>query len=122
MRRSKKKLNKPEGANLRREASICVAGIAWYSNDQWADLRRVVSDPEELELTYEEWRVVIMRSVPDLIEMGMWLVKVPVDVAELVSWCKHRSMPIDADARAQYVLETLKQRGASSFERITTQI
>jgi len=107
MRRSKKKLNKPEGANL-------VAGIAWYSSQQWADLIRAVSDPEELESTYEEWQAVIRRSVPDFIDKGMNLVKVPVDVAELISWCKQRSKRIDADAPAQYVVEKLNQRGASS--------
>jgi hypothetical protein len=115
MKRSKKKLNKPKGANI-------VTGIAWYSSDQWADLRRVVSDPAELEPTYEEWQGVIKRSVSDLIKAGLKLVKVPVDVTDLVTWCRQRGKPIDADARAQYVAEALRQRGASSFETVTTQI
>ena len=107
-----KKLNKPKGGKI-------VTGIAWYRSDQWADLRRVVSDPAELKSTYEEWQAVVKRSVPDLINAGMNPVKVPVDVTELVSWCRQRGKPVDADARAQYVVELLQQRGASSFEAIT---
>ena len=113
MKRSKKKLNNPEGATI-------VIGIAWYSSDQWAELRRVASDPEELETTYEEWQAVIKRSVPDFIKAGNHVVKVPVDVTELVGWCRRRGKLIDADARAQYVVELLRQRGASSFQTITT--
>lgn len=115
MKRSKKKLNMPIGTDL-------VAGIAWHSSDQWADLRHVVSDPDALEPTYEDWQHVVRRTVPDLINKGMKLVKVPVDVGELVNWCRHHGRVIDADARAQYVVELLRVRGASSFERLTTRI
>jgi hypothetical protein len=111
MKRTKKKLNMPEAIDL-------VAGIAWYSSEQWATLRSVVSDREQLESTYEGWEAVVRRSVRDFINRGMKLVKVPVDVAELVSWCEQRNIPIDAAARAQFVVDTLRQRGASSFESI----
>jgi hypothetical protein len=52
----------------------------------------------------------------------MKLVKVPVDVGELVNWCKHHGRVIDADARAQFVVEALRERGPSSFESLTTRI
>lgn len=42
------------------------------------------------------------RTLPDLINAGVKLVKVPVDVTELVSWCRQRGKPIDGDARAEY--------------------
>ena len=103
---------------LKGKGSNIITGIAWYSPAQWADLRRVASDPEVIESTYEEWLAVIRRTVPDLIRTGMTLVKVPVDVFELVRWCEERGSRIDQDARAQYVVEALQQRGASSFETI----
>jgi len=115
MKRSKRQLNIPKATKI-------VTGIAWYSSDQWADLRRVVSDPAELESTYDEWLGVIMRSVPDLINAGFNLVKVPVNVSDLVGWCRQRGKPIDADARAEYVVEELRRLGASSFETITMPI
>jgi hypothetical protein len=114
MKRSKKNRDKPKGANI-------VTGIAWYSSDQWADLRRVVSDPAELESTFEEWQAVVKRSVPALINAGITLVKVPVDVTALVNWCRQHRKPIDAHARAQYVAEALRQRDPSSFETISTE-
>jgi hypothetical protein len=104
------------------ENATVVTGIAWYSSEQWAELRRVASDPEELETTYEEWQAVIKRAVPDFIKAGYKLVKVPVDLTELADWCRRRGRLIDADARAQYVVETLRQRGASCFQTITTEI
>ena len=114
MNRSRKELKKPKGAEI-------VTGIAWYSSDQWADLRRVVSDPDTLEPTYEEWQDVVRRTIPDLLNQGMKLVKVPVDVTELVKWCRHHGLAIDGDARAQYVVEALRQLGPSSFESFTKQ-
>ena len=96
-----------------------MTGIAWYSRDQWAQLRRVVADPEELESTYEEWLGVIKRRVPDFIKPGLKLVKVPVDVNDLVSWCQLRGKPIDANARAEYVVEALQRQGGSGFETMT---
>ena len=115
MKASKNRVNKPKDTNI-------VTGIAWYSRDQWEDLRRVASDPAKLESTYDEWQAVVKRAIPDLINAGLTLVKVSIDVTDLVSWCRQRGNPIDADARAQYVVEALQQRGGSGFETITTEI
>ena len=104
---------------MKKTTTYIVTGIAWFLRDQWTELKSVVSDPEELEATYDEWETVIRDSVPDLIDRGVSLVKVPVDVNDLVSWCRKRRKSIDADARAQYVAELLQQRGASSFTSIT---
>jgi len=106
----------------KREVHTIVSGIGWYSREQWAELRDVVSDPEELESTYDEWLDAVKAAVPDLIKVGGKLLKVPVDVSELVSWCRQRRKRINAAARAEYILEMMQERGASSFETITTQI
>ena len=39
---------------------------------------------------------------------GIALVKVPVDVPELINWCHERDIPIDGKAPAQYVVEVMK--------------
>ena len=88
-----------------------VAGVAWYSSTQWQQLREVAADPERLESTYQEWLAVADQAWKKIEASGIALVKVTVDVSELIAWCGERDIPIDGKARAQYVVELMK-RGA----------
>src|SRR5438034_8028509 len=83
-----------------------VAGVAWYSSTQWQYLRQVAADPERLEQTYQEWLVVAERACREMESSGIAIVKVPLDVQELIDWCRERSLPIDGKARAQYVVRS----------------
>ncbi len=43
---------------------------------------------------------------------GLRLVKVPVDVEELLNWCRVRNIPVDGEARSSVVTEKLRQHDA----------
>ncbi len=85
-----------------------VIGVGWYSVSQWQQLREVATDPERLEKTYQEWLVVAEQACEKMEASGMAIVKVPVNVQELIDWCRERNLPIDGKARAQYVVEVMK--------------
>ena len=86
-----------------------VAGVAWYSSAQWQHLREVAADPERLENTYQEWLAVVDQAWKKIEASGIALVKVPIDVSELIEWCRDRSVPIDGRARAKYVVEVMRK-------------
>src|SRR5262245_25335480 len=89
-----------------------MIGVAWYSLAQWARLREVAADPEELDQTYEAWLSTYERTTRDLTAQGMVLRKVPVDVAELEKWCRERKKQIDGRARSEYVSEIVRRAHA----------
>ena len=88
-------------------------GAAWYERDQWERLRRVAADPERLEETYEEWVIMAARAMLMAADAGALIMKVPVNVRELIDWCIEQDRPIDSPARAEFTARLLRKRDRS---------
>ena len=86
-----------------------VFGIAGYSRDQWELLKQVVSDPGNIEDTYEEWLSNAENALRDYIQPGMKTRRVHIDVEALVDWCKSKSLPVDGASRSEFATEKLYQ-------------
>ena len=86
-----------------------VLGIAWYSSDQWERLRHVVSDPGNLEDTYEEWLSIAEKALQDYAKTGAKIRRVHIDVEELVAWCKSKNIPLNGASRSEFASEKLYQ-------------
>jgi len=85
------------------------AGVAWYKPDQWHKLLAVSVDKDKLEETYDEWKQGAERVVKELRRHGLYIVKVDVDVEELVAWCQKKKIPVDGEARSTYAAHKLQQ-------------
>jgi len=92
----------------RRGTGDIVMGVAWYRPEQWARLRQVSSDVDELEETHEEWLRTAERTLGELTRHEMKIRKVDVDVEELVLWCEGEGRAVDASARADFVTGKLQ--------------
>jgi hypothetical protein len=94
---------------MRNEKSIAVA-FAWYDEAQWKLLAEVVPDRGELDATFQDWE----RAAHDAVRMieanGQVVERVPVDVGALCAWCDERKLPVNGAARAEYVVDLLRQR------------
>ena len=66
-------------------------------------------DVDKLEETHAEWLVIATKTLTDLEQLGIPLLKVDVDVEELVSWCRQQGLPVDAHARAKFVEDKLRK-------------
>jgi hypothetical protein len=80
-------------------------GLAWYRPWQWERLRELAADGETIEKTYAEWLDAVQKRMPDLHRVGIFPVKVDVDVDELAAWCEQAGVPLDGGARARFVAE-----------------
>ncbi|NLF38136.1 hypothetical protein GX586_01735 [bacterium] len=91
-----------------------LTGVAWYRREQWELLRYVSSDADKLEDTYDEWLESAERTFKEILKAGINLVKVDVDVDELVAWCRSQGRPVDGDARSLFVTHKIRlgNRGA----------
>jgi hypothetical protein len=106
MGKRKKNLRKAAGGPI-------VVGVGWYSPSQWARLREVSADPDQLEQTHQQWVATYERATRALAAKGVILKKVPIDVGELEKWCREREKPIDGSARSEYVLDIVQRDHAT---------
>ena len=93
--------------------SKMVTGLAWYRPEQWARLREISEDVENLDDTYEEWRQKAEQALRD-IPADVTLEKVDIDVEEVLAWCNVLRLPMNARSRARYVSDRLRQKYEAS--------
>ena len=87
-----------------------VSGVAWYKREQWALLKSTAPDADDLEETYDEWLEFAKHSFKVIWDTGIDLVKVDVDVDELIEWCKNEERPVDGAARTSFVIQKMKEQ------------
>lgn len=78
-------------------------GLGWYREDQWSLLREVSEDVEKIENTYFEWVVNANEAIHNLERIGHKIVKVDIDVNELIDWCKKENTPINGESRSKFI-------------------
>lgn len=87
-----------------------ACGLAWYKPEQWARLREIAADADELEATFEEWLLIAEQAQRDFEEHFIFPEKVPVDVEELLAWCQKKKRPVDGAARSEYAAWLMRER------------
>jgi hypothetical protein len=84
-----------------------VAGIAWFSEEQWPEYCRVMED--YVDETYEHWLRTAEQAERTCQKAGAVAVRVPIDLVEFELWCLTRKRKKDADARSAYAAEKVSQ-------------
>jgi hypothetical protein len=85
-----------------------VVGIAWYRRDQWARLREISLDADEIEATYDEWLECAWKRMSELRQHGCEAQRVDVDTEELLRWCTKKGVRVDAAARSEFAAERVR--------------
>jgi hypothetical protein len=88
-------------------------GIAWYSSTQWALLKRVAADRADLDDTYAAWEMNALETERMIEETGQSVVRVPIDVTKISSWCRKRRIPNNSSSRAQYVAQSIQHNNGA---------
>ncbi len=88
-----------------------VFGIGFYHKDQWPQLLDTAGDREELEDTYDEWKLNLVKSVKNLQALGSIPLKVDIDLDELLAWCAGRGFKNTGENRAEFITDLLRQGG-----------
>ena len=91
-------------------------GLAWWTPDQWDCLKQISVDPDALDDTYRDWQRNVERLIKRFRREGATVVRVKVDLDELVAWCEEKGKPLNGEARSQYVTEKLWERGHQEQE------
>jgi hypothetical protein len=95
----------------RREEQHGIVGVGWYRSEQWERLVEISSDRDRLEDTHEEWLENASRAFDRLKREGLPVVKMEIDVEDLLAWCTKNGLAVNGESRAKYVLEKTSRGG-----------
>ncbi len=87
-----------------------VYSFAWYSPEEWQKLKDIVSDPDSLDESYEDWRKAASNSIAQMREQGMEVVKISVKITELIEWCSSRGKEPDSEQRAEFAAYKIQKK------------
>ncbi|MBN1565910.1 MAG: hypothetical protein JXA10_18855 [Anaerolineae bacterium] len=85
-----------------------ITGVAWYNEEQYPLLLEHATDADQLNDTFDKWKVNAQNAMQQLMAMGQLVRPVPVDMHEMIAWCKAENRPFDGAARAAYVSARLR--------------
>jgi hypothetical protein len=98
------------------EEQQMVFGIGFYRKEQWPRLLETAHDRKELEATYEEWKLNLIKSVKNMRLTGMTPLKVDLDMEELLAWCTGRSCKNTGENRVEFIGDLLRQGRGKKIE------
>jgi hypothetical protein len=84
-----------------------AVGIVWYRQADWPRLRTLLPDADKLPDTYAEWLASAESLMAQLKRDGITAERVLLDPDSFSAWCAARGLPLDAQARSQYVSEVV---------------
>lgn len=87
----------------KKDKGVPALGVGWYREDQWPLLLQHSADRENLNQTYAKWLEMVNKKMEDLIVADFQPLKIPVDVHDMVRWCRGQGIAMDGEARAAYV-------------------
>jgi hypothetical protein len=91
-----------------------LAGLAWYTKDEWKKTKVISTDSEVFEDSFMEWESMALKALKDLRDNGIEAIKVYIKSKPLIDWCNSNSLPIDASSRSRYVSEMLSKSSITS--------
>ncbi len=85
------------------DQGLRAVGIIWYWQADWLRLRTLFPDANKLPDTYGEWLASAESLMAQLKRDGIAAERVLLDLDSFFAWCAARGLPLDAQARSQYV-------------------
>ena len=93
-----------------------IVGIAWYTQEDWTEIKTVFEDAASLPKSYADWLAFAELSLQTLEHQGISAYKVYIIPTEFTAWCQKRGLRINAFARMQYANAMIASMKAQSQE------
>ena len=84
---------------------VTVTGIAWYRREDYARLKAMFQDGENLPDTFGGWLETAQRVYDTLTAEGIRVVKANIDPETFPGWCRARGHAMNTPARMAYAQE-----------------
>lgn len=94
----------------RRYPHVRGMAIFWCKAEDYARLRAVSADQENLPETFEAWEAKVTARFDALVAAGHPLEKVIVDIDRLIAFCRAYNLPVDVRTRSMVAVFTLNEQ------------
>lgn len=84
---------------------ISKTGVAWFSKEDYAELKKLFTDGDKLPATYEQWLAKAENLVENLRRDGHIVVKAHIEPKAFAEWCRSRGLNINSRARIRFASE-----------------
>ena len=86
-----------------------ICSIPYYRREQYDLLREASIDKETFAISYEEMMAITESTHRDMESKGFKVVRVDVDIKELLEWAASLSVRLDPESRTKFAMEKLKE-------------
>ena len=86
-----------------------ICSIPFYRKDQYDRLKDVSIDKETFSKSYDEMMKTTESKHKEMENLGFMVVKIDVDVKELIDWCDSINVAINPRFRTEFALKKLKE-------------
>ncbi len=91
------------------KSQIKICAIPYYRKDQYDVLRDISTDKETFSKSYEESMAITESQHQAMENKGFKVVKINVDIKELVDWADSLNVNINPENRTKFAMEKLKE-------------
>ncbi len=81
---------------------VSVIGMAWYLEEDFEEIKRLMSDGHTLHRTYAEWLKAATTGEEHQRRAGCTVVRAIIRPAEFKQWCQSRGLNLDSKARMAF--------------------
>ncbi|WP_143741865.1 dihydroxyacetone kinase subunit DhaK [Thiorhodovibrio frisius] len=86
-----------------------ICSIPYYRREQYDLLREASIDKETFSISYEEMMAITESTHRDMESKGFHVVRVYVDIYELLEWATSLSISLNPESRTKFAMEKLKE-------------
>ena len=86
-----------------------ICSIPYYRKDQYDRLRKISIDKEIFSISYDEMMTITKSKHKEMEKKGFKVVKIDVDIEELIEWCNSQNATLNPESRTRFALEKLKE-------------
>jgi len=78
--------------------------VCWYKKEQWDHLKEIISDPENMHDSYDEWEKSSEDTITQLRSQGQRIKKIPVDTEQMLAWANDNKMTLKSSNLSYYAI------------------
>lgn len=78
--------------------------VCWYKKEQWDHLKEIISDPEALSDSYEEWEKTAEKNIDIFRSEGQRVKKIPVDTEQMLAWAEENDFKLESENLSFYAM------------------
>lgn len=91
----------------KRRSQAMLAGLTWYNEETWAQVKATASDPECFEDSFPAWKTMANSARKELQRSGVRAIECHIIPQDFFDWCALNNKENIAASRAEFVSEIL---------------